>query len=375
MKLGSLGKAITVLLVLLLAVSSSMTVRAALISYSGISLSGTVVYEWNDNATTPDTGEYPSKTVMWGDGTTETVKVSDASEVFLNGRSVVAFGFHLKHGSENPSPELADQMLSRLQQDGVRFMAINFAYWENSGDWQKDVQFWFPKLYAHKMWVNVQVQFDGEEPPNLRNVNKHFGKHQQIINYICQDQNWAAIVFSWSDAWEIDYLSTVYESIPAGDVEYYCSQMAPKVRNALSTSHIGRVPVTGKAVGTYADPVVISVVKCYDIAGSDHYIRYGAGWDWWNRMVNQVLPNAGKRGHKIWCTEWGMFETSGSPGLANTLLQPSDLQQQLVYGNCGAIFIWTMYKGSSYNFAAFNTDGSAKNWYSQLASHFPKMVK
>ena len=313
------------------------------------------------------------KTVTWADGTTETLNVDKYGKVSLNGLEKIAIGFHVKHGSYNPSVALAESMLQRLSSDGIRFMTFNFAHWETDAQVLYDIDFWMPLLYKYKIWTFLQVQHIDPEPPILT-VAYQLPRHQVVIDKISQNQTWANMVYAYTVGWELD---NWYND---AQVTAYLQAMVPSVKNLLQNSKIGNVPTLNKPTGVWGwnqnyGQVPLGVYA--DLVGLDGYANVTAAGsgiftaDWQNTMntlYNTYLQIVGKVGHRVWHTEFGVFNN----GLNNELT-PNLFSQALAgmgHGNCGSMMLWLMWTNVLDNHAAFNPDGTPKQWYLNLRSLF-----
>ncbi len=317
----------------------------------------------------------------------ETLQIDSYGNIFLNGNKVVAVGFHLKHGTSNPSQTVAETMLQRLSSDDVRFMTLNFAGWETDQNVISDINFWMPLLAKYKMWTFLQVQHVGETssgPPLT--VQVQLPRHQLVLNTISQNMTWANMVYAYTVAWELD----IWSSNTEASVANYLSQMTPQVKTLLSNSAIGNVPILNKP----SDLQVtgrgnVAMGQYEDLVGNDHYLRVSSpGSGAWasmettfeNYLHNTYLSAIGKTGYAIWHTEGNIAGTSNT----NTSPSPGQWTQNLFnslldefgHHDCGSVMIWNMWNSVASGqglWSAFGPDGTPTQWYLTIASLFPSV--
>jgi hypothetical protein len=301
----------------------------------------------------------------------ETLHVDLQGHVFLNGRNVVAVGFHVKHGSVNPTVTVANQMLSRLSSDGVRFMVLNFEGSETDSQVSADINFWMPLLRTYQMWVFLQVQHIKPEPPVLT-TSAQFPRNQLVINTISQNSVWANMIFAYSFAWEDDLWFT------ASQITTYLDAMTPLVNTALANSAIGTVPIVSKPCGPRTTAQV-ALDTDSDMVGMDYYftvtsagsrVYSDAVTSFEDTLHNQFLNACGKSGYAIWHTEWAMGNGSYNAEITSSMF--SRALTEMGYNDCGLLMIWFMwgggYGGVQTQHAAFNSDGTPTQWYLNISS-------
>jgi len=299
----------------------------------------------------------------------ETLQIDTQGYVSLNGRSIIAIGFHLKHGGNNPSSTIANSMLQRLSNDGIRFIVFNFEGMESDSQIVTDINFWMPLLVNYRMWVFLQVQHLKPEPPTL-SPSVQMPRNQLVVNTISQNPAWAHMVFAYSFTWELD--------IWFNDVEVttYLAQMTPQIRSLLIGSAIGNVPILSKPCGPWNDNHgTVPMGAFADLIGMDYYFSItssGSGvyssavTNFENILHNQYLNQCGKSGYAIWHTEWGILG-NGVYNHEITASMFSQLRTEMGYNDCSAIMIWLMWTQQTDNHAAFNSDGSPTQWYLNIS--------
>jgi hypothetical protein len=306
----------------------------------------------------------------------ETLLIDSQGRISLNGKQGVAIGFHLKHGAGTPSVSAANSMLQRLSSDGVRFMTLNFEGSMTDQQVKDDIAFWMPKLASHRMWTFIQVQHlkimaDGSsgEPPTL-DVAVQLPRQQLVINELSKNVTWSNMVYAWTIAWELD---NWYND---AQVTAYLQVMTPQVKTLLHNSVIGDVPILNKpcsadnnnrgkvVMGAYADLVGLDKYGAVTVAGSGVLTSsYKTQID---LLFSSYLSLVGKSGYQIWHTEWGIQGNGENTEITSSIFQ--QVRGEMGHGNCGSIMIWLMWSGGASNYTAFNTDGTAKAWYSNIAS-------
>jgi hypothetical protein len=316
---------------------------------------------------------YPTiveKEVIWNDDSTESIKVDEKGQVFLNGRQTVAFGLNIVTIRSSDAHITAIKVLDTLQGYGIRFMALDISSWltiEQGLNWIKG---WMPLLQERKMWVALYIQH-GEEPPIL-DVNLAFQRISSIIDGIT-NQTWANMIFLVGYNWELD-LGEFGNT--AAQLETFLSQLYPLVKEKLNSSIIGKVALVGKNNGGWPD-IVARIVKYSDIPNYDYYLK--APWKEdcelkLDKFTNEILPLAGKPGNMtIWLSENGYWPDGND-------YYTVEMLQYLLTGaghyNIGGLFFWMLQDWSEtsslYKFAAFDMDGNPKQWFQNLAPYFPR---
>lgn len=304
----------------------------------------------------------------------ETLQIDQQGHVALDGTQIVAIGFHLKHDPRNPTVAIAESMLQRLQDDGVRFMTLNFGHFETDQNILDDISFWFPLLYKYRMWIFLQVQHTDPEPPVLT-VAAQLPKHQLVVNKICENSSYANMVYAYTVAWELDNWYT------DAQVTAYLQVMTPAVKALLYSSAIGNVPILNKPctpdlingkvpMGEYADLVGLDKYAHVTAVGSGTYTaNYQQQIDF---LFSSYLPAINKTGYTIWHTEWGITTTEFGP-TRNSEVTPTLFAQalgEMGHGHLGSMMIWLMWHPVDNGFAAFNPDGTAKQWYLNICGMF-----
>jgi len=332
--------------------------------------------------------QFPTKTVTWSDGTTETLQVDDKGKIFLNGKEVIAVGFHLKHGVPNPNQTVADSMLQRLSNDGVRFMTFNFAGWETDQQILDDINLWMPLLQKYRMWTFLSVQHvqEGNLGPPL-DVTTQMVRHQYVINKISANPTWASMIYGYTNAWELDMW--VGKGYTESQLITYLMAMNTQLHNSLSASNIGLVPILNKPISPENQQGNVAMGQIADLVGMDAYAQVEPTTgqfhqnyiDEMNVLYNTYLGQCGKAGSHVWHTEWGTF-TGVWPNqvLGNSWITSSLLSQAINesgYGTAGSIMIWNMWNDVSSGqgvWSAFNPGGTPKDWYTKIVPVFQKAI-
>lgn len=271
-------------------------------------------------------------------------------------------------------------MLQRLSTDGVRFMVLNFAHWEHAPSITADINFWMPLLEKYHMWTFIHLQADYDANyPDLLNTSIQLPRQLSVIQELSANPAWANMVIAWVIAWELDAGAFGFTD---ADVTAYLQNVTPIIKGYLSNSAIGSVPIVNKPQGHWSDNRGRVPMGLYaDLLGSDYYATVTASGSgvYASAVATQesilqttYMTQTNKAGHAVWHTEWGIQN-----GLLNGEITPALFTQVLDeygYHNCGGIWIWLMWNSASYEFAAFNPDGTAKQWYIDIAPILKNLV-
>jgi hypothetical protein len=326
---------------------------------------------------------YPSKTVTWGDGTSDTLQVDDKGQVFLNGQPTIAFGFHIVTGlpssvSGVPVDSEANQikMLDTLQSWGVRFMSLDLSSWLNMAQSQAWIDWWMPQLYAHKMFVEFAMQ---EQPAGDLNVAAQYNRFSQLIDSI-SDTRSANMIYAAAYAWELDLSSLGHN---ATQLETYLSSITPQVKAKLALSLIGNVPLVCKMVSPQSTFGSDMFFKYCDPVGYDYYLdptNMPAHTDERFVFYRQRNEYYGKSDYSIWLQENGVLPEYGanwhpySPQAFQTVLNGGSSNLHDV----SELMLWCLNwdsllleNGTPYQFPAFDLRGDPYQWILDLVPYFP----
>lgn len=293
--------------------------------------------------------------------------------VYLNDVEKLALGFHIKHGPLNPTQAQAEAMLQRLSSDGIRFMVFNFAHWETDAQVLYDLDFWMPLLYKYKMWVFLQVQHLDPEPPIL-DVAYELPRQQLVIDRICQNPSWANMVYAATVGWELDIW---YNN---AQVTTYLQAMVSAVKTLLRNSLIGNVPILNKPCGMWGydtDHGIVPLGTYADLPGLDYYGQVTAAGSGqfadptqycMDVFYNTYLLLCNKVGCRAWPTEFNISNYGYGDELTPNLF--TQFMNGMGHGKCGSLMIWLMWTWQTDGMAAFNTDGTPKQWYLTLSPSF-----
>lgn len=323
---------------------------------------------------------FASQMVWTRTGFGETLQIDSQGYLFLNGKQVIAVGFHLKHGVPNPSQTVAESMLQRLSSDGVRFMTLNFAHWETDQNVQTDINFWMPLLLKYKMWTFLQVQVVYADPsPPVLTVQAQLPRQQLVINTISANSQWANIIYAYSVAWEFDNGPFGFTD---ATVSAYLQQITPQVRTALSNSGIGQVPIVNKPqgpwndnrgrvpMGLYADLIGIDYYATITSSGSNTFTSYVTNEE--SILQTQYRSECNKPGFAVWHTEFGISDYGLNNEMTPTLF--NQLLNEYGYGDCGSVMFWIMWSSTANNYSAFNVDGTPKQWYTSISNILKTLI-
>jgi hypothetical protein len=313
-----------------------------------------------------------AKIVTWGDGSTETVKVDNFGQIFLNDTLTVAFGLNIVAIRTSDEDVTSEKVLTTLQDAGVRFMALDIPSWLNVTEGLDWMSFWMPKLYAHRMWVVLYIQQTPNNPPDL-NVTSAFARISDIIDGI-RNQTWANMIFAVGYNWELDLPNWNFTD---AQVEQFLSSLHPLVKEKVDSSMIGAVPIMGKHSATISTFGTVPIIKYSDIPNWDFYydVNSSDGWQAYYDQRAQVyhqqtLPKAGKGGFHIWFSDTGA--TSG--GLpANDQYSPSMFQYMYKgggYNDTSAIFLWVLQWYYPYDYSAFDMNGNPNPWFANVLNYY-----
>jgi hypothetical protein len=307
----------------------------------------------------------------------ETLTVNTLGQVFIDGNEIQAIGLHLEHSSVLPSNAIANSMLDKLQTAGIRFMALNIPYWLQPVEWADQIDFWMPKLFAHKMWVQLQPQHDEPEPPVL-DADVQMVKHQAIIDRIDANSDWGSIVFSWCGAWELDDAAFSFTNV---QVDTYLTAFIPKLAAALAlTSNIGSVPIFNKPQSPYDNSHgTYQLGTTCDLTGMDYYytVTAAGSGDFTATVQTRMddyfstyLVDVGKTNQYAWWTELGIMNYGLNSEWSPTLFQ--EYLGAMTYGKMALGMFWVMWGEAANDYRAFNVDGSIKPWFNALLPYIPE---
>jgi hypothetical protein len=305
--------------------------------------------------------------VTWTDETSETIKVDDQGRIFLNGSQTIAFGFHIITAKLVGEPQDSNQrnaILDQLQVWGVRFMALGCMSWMTLDQLQWWLNFWLPKLYAHKMFVMLEYQ---ESPNDNIDVTTQYNRLSAVIDMVT-DQRYADIIFSVCYSWEQDIYTFGHTN---EEVETYLSSLYPMVKSKLQSSLIGDVPLVAKHSATDSETGTRQIIKwsdvpCWDLYSDEDWEAYIAP-----RLVsyhNTTLPQSEKEGYQIWFQESGNVDGLEyyTPEMFQYLLDGGG------YKDVSLIFLWCLeWDYADYPNAWFDMEGNPKPQLLELVPYIP----
>lgn len=323
------------------------------------------------------------KTVIWSDGSKETIRVTEQGRIFLNGSEVIAFGFNIyRYGDWGDWDDAtADKALDRLVQDGVRFMELSIPYWfyDSRTLISNLISFWMSKLYNHKMFVFLCMHNpDGTHTASPENAEKQMTRINITLELISSNQNWANMIFAFGYSWEQDY----FGAHTAEELEAYLSNLYPRVKSALRESPIGDVPVIAKLSSPwgrgpehlYSKPII----KWSNIPSIDIYYRmkdYDLDYDWIANEIARlqaIMSDVGKTGINVWYSEFGLRRAETSD---NSLFTKEILEYGLSeagYNDLSLMMIWELWDRAGLR-NAFDVNGDPLPWYERIAPYFPTL--
>lgn len=314
------------------------------------------------------------KTVIWADGSKETIEVTEKGRIFVNGSEVIAFGFHIPNYGDwgDMTEEAANNALDRLMTDNVRFMELGVPYWYSDSRTliRALLDFWMPKLYNHKMFVlfclGHEYPVDTERQMRIVNIT---------IEEICTDENWANMIFAFGYNWEMDYFfPKPPQNGTSEELEAFLSNLYPRVNSALSSSIIGSIPVIGKLAGPWGEDYSRAVLKWSDIPCVDTYYRLvDTEIDYDDTALrvaklHEIMDEVGKSGINVGYTEFGLWYKN------NALFTKEKLQYGLSdagYNDLSLMMIWQLWDRNMDGWNAFDANGDPLDWYLRIAPYFP----
>jgi hypothetical protein len=252
------------------------------------------------------------KTVIWSDGTTETCQIDQFGAIYLNGTLVKPVTFmitgevpNIEAGgnafweiSDAEANAVLDYIQNTLKQRFIALTIMNFAWWDRHK--QALVDFWFPKLYEHKMWVFLwlaQLSQEGTDEnwdnPYTTEVESYDGssgkgylhppqleadwwKHKLLM--VTENPSWStelrnrysSMVVSVCAAWEPE----LYNSFSSGytSIGPWVRDFVALIRPILESSRIGKVALIHKLTGG-SDRENADVDVYADVTAPDLYIE------------------------------------------------------------------------------------------------------
>jgi hypothetical protein len=321
------------------------------------------------------------KTITWGDGSKETIQVTEKGRIFINGKEVTAFGFNVARYGDwgDLTDEAANRALDRLMQDGVRFMALNVHWWLiRQEEIESVLDFWMPKLYAHKMFVLLFMSDAVEEegygvPIGQPTVEWQMNRINIVLNKLSQNKNWADIIFAFGITWELD----IFWTGTSDQIEAYLSTLYTAAKNATA-SVIGNVPLIGKVVSGWGQGpehlISKAIIRWSDIPCIDFYPTLKDSeldYDWIAPRItlfHEVADAVGKSGINVWYTEFGLGDGE------NSLFDKQKLEYGLSecgYNDLSLMIIWELWDRTG-KWSAFDSNGNPLDWYVKIAPYFPR---
>lgn len=314
--------------------------------------------------------EKMQSTITWSDSSQETIRVDGAGHVYLNGGEGQAFGFVIMGSGSPPSASVANTILDWCQSNSVRFMVYIARTSSSQGTIESRLDFWIPKLYAHKMFVIVwyhprasQTKAEALDTTDFKNKFKI-----AVDKIISLNRKEMVVAFIGGEEWDI-HVEQV--GITQSELEAWFDDADPYMRSYLSTNNFSR-PVGHSPLDPAHWAGVLSV-QYSDFVFNDFFTggNVPSTQDYYWNLKSQGWDDANKTGYQAWLPSAGYGVGANGD---NSKLTPEYFTNMLGKTRLSAYFIWHLWEdwqGGVEKHWMFKSDGTPEYWTAALAPYFP----